>query len=442
MRSQEDSGVLLAQAFALKERGDLNGARLRLQRVLARHPGFVPALHLKALVEHDAGAKGAAIDLMERVVTRAPGDPQAWLNLGNMAEEAGRLDRAEVCFRRALELDAGIVPARGSLALLLERSGRLEEAEKELRALLSVFPDDVVALKLLAKTLRRLGRFEAEVTVARTLVALCPGDLALRRALARAYFLWFDQVDREPEKARAVLEEWAAFDPNDPIAAHMRAALSGEKVPERASDAYVERHFDEFSATFDQVLTALDYRAPEYCRDLFAEVAGEPRRELALVDLGCGTGRCGPLFAPWAASLVGVDLSSKMIEGAAKLGVYAALHQGEIVSWLAASPTSFDVVVCADTLNYFGVLGPVIEAVASRLVAGGRFVATVELDAAESSATFRMQASGRYTHRAAHLESLLTVAGLSLERSQEAPLRVEYGAPVRGLIFVARKREV
>lgn len=431
--------MLLNQAFALKERGDLAGARLRIQRVLTRHPGFVPALHLKALIEHDAGAKSDAIELMERVVKRAPEDLQAWLNLGGMCEEAGRLDRAEACFRHVLTREPSFVPARGSLALLLERAGRLEEAEVELRALLAVAPGEPAALALLAKTLRRLARYEAEVKVAKQLLAQRPNDASLRRALSRAYFLWFDQVDREPAKAKSVLEEWIAFDPADPIGVHMRAALLGEAVPERASDAYVERHFDEFSETFDQVLSALEYRGPEQCCELFAEVAGEPNKALAIVDLGCGTGRCGPLFAPWAASLVGVDLSSKMLAVAAKLGVYGGLEQGELVAWLGSAASSFDVAVCADTLNYFGALGPVVEAVTSRLAPGGRLVATIELDAEDATGDYRMQVSGRYSHRLAHLEALLATAGLPIERSREIQLRVEYGAPVRALAFVAKK---
>lgn len=431
--------MLLAQAFALKERGDWAGARVRIQRVLARHPGFVPALHLKALVEHDAGAKGDAIELMERVVKRAPEDLQAWLNLGNMCDEAGRVGRAEACFRHVLALEPSVVPARGSLAVLLERAGRLEEAETELRALLKVAPGEPTALALLAKTLRRLARYEAEVQVAKELLAHRPQDASLRRALSRAYFLWFDQVDREPAKAKAVLEEWIAFDSADPIAVHMRAALLGDAVPERASDAYVERHFDEFSATFDSVLSTLEYRGPEHCCELFAEVGGAPNKALAIVDLGCGTGRCGPLFAPWASSLVGVDLASKMLDEAAKLGVYSTLERGEIVGWLAAETRPFDVAVCADTLIYFGALGPLLSAVAERLAPGGRFVATIELDAEATSTSFRLQPSGRYAHHLAYLEASLAGAGLILERHREIQLRVEYRAPVRGLVFVAQR---
>ena len=35
---------------------------------------------------------------------------------------------------------------------------------------------------------------------------------------------------------------------------------------------------------------------------------------LDVLDLGCGTGLCGPLLRPYARALAGVDLSPQMLE--------------------------------------------------------------------------------------------------------------------------------
>ena len=54
------------------------------------------------------------------------------------------------------------------------------------------------------------------------------------------------------------------------------------------------------------------------------------------LDLGCGTGLCGPLVRPMVDRLTGVDLSARMIEKARSLGVYDRLEQGDIVEFLDA----------------------------------------------------------------------------------------------------------
>ena len=72
--------------------------------------------------------------------------------------------------------------------------------------------------------------------------------------------------------------------------------------------------FDRYAENFDAHLQGqLQYRAPE----MLAQVIGAARTDdklLDILDLGCGTGLCGPLFKPIANSLAGVDLSPNMIE--------------------------------------------------------------------------------------------------------------------------------
>ncbi|NIR58985.1 MAG: methyltransferase domain-containing protein, partial [Gammaproteobacteria bacterium] len=50
-----------------------------------------------------------------------------------------------------------------------------------------------------------------------------------------------------------------------------------------------------------------------------------------ILDAGCGTGLCGPLLAPHARTLVGVDLSGGMIAKAEELAVYDELEVAELV---------------------------------------------------------------------------------------------------------------
>ena len=54
------------------------------------------------------------------------------------------------------------------------------------------------------------------------------------------------------------------------------------------------------------------------------------RAELAILDLGCGTGLAGAAFKPLAARLDGVDLSPAMIEKARARQIYDHLQVADL----------------------------------------------------------------------------------------------------------------
>src|SRR6202012_4484032 len=106
----------------------------------------------------------------------------------------------------------------------------------------------------------------------------------------------------------------------------------------------------------------LKYEAPQLLHAALQRPGQLPRESgLRILDLGCGTGLCGPLLRPWAARLVGVDLSPKMLSKAAARGVYDQLNCAELTQWLAEEAQPFDVIVCADVLCYFGDLAQALR---------------------------------------------------------------------------------
>jgi predicted TPR repeat methyltransferase len=227
--------------------------------------------------------------------------------------------------------------------------------------------------------------------------------------------------------------------PDDPLARHTLAACSGRDVPRRASDAYVEAVFDSFAASFDAKLTLLLYRAPQLVTTMLAQSGIEANRSHDVLDVGCGTGLCGPLLRDYAAHLTGIDLSAKMLERARERGSYDELVKAELTSFLASHCASYDVIVSADTLVYFGELDEVVAAAARALRPGGCFVFTVEaLAGADDAADYCLRPHGRYNHSRAYVERLLTDAGLAVTIAG-AQLRLEAGAPVEGLVVRAEK---
>jgi predicted TPR repeat methyltransferase len=165
----------------------------------------------------------------------------------------------------------------------------------------------------------------------------------------------------------------------------------------------------------------------------------EPSHRLDVLDAGCGTGLCGALIAPFARRLVGVDLSEGMLAHAKEKDVYHALVKAELGAYLRDSSETFDLIVSADTLVYFGDLKGVIAAFAAALRPNGLLEFTLEhAIGAGAEVGYRLEPHGRYSHARAYVEQLLAVSGL---RSGiiEAELRMEAGAPVLGLVIGATK---
>lgn len=151
------------------------------------------------------------------------------------------------------------------------------------------------------------------------------------------------------------------------------------------------------------------------------------------------TGLCGPLLAPYARRLVGVDLSTRMLAQAEARKIYGELYKIELTVYLRDNPGTFDVIVSADTLVYFGPLEDVVAAAADALRPGGRLIFTVEtLIDDGSDAGYAISHHGRYSHTPDYLERVLTAANLRPE-IVPAELRLEAGDPVAGLVVRATK---
>jgi predicted TPR repeat methyltransferase len=106
-----------------------------------------------------------------------------------------------------------------------------------------------------------------------------------------------------------------------------------------APRAYVERLFDDYAAEFDQHLVdQLGYCAPQV---LVRLVLAQGRQAFDdVLDLGCGTGLCGPLLRPHARRLTGLDLSAGMLEVARERAVYDQLLQAELSEHLTRTDQS------------------------------------------------------------------------------------------------------
>jgi predicted TPR repeat methyltransferase len=285
-------------------------------------------------------------------------------------------------------------------------------------------------------------------------------ELLLRQAIAQdpklalAYELLGKLLyrDARAEESAAVYRAWLEAMPSDPIAAHLCAATGGATAPERASDGFVTGLFERAAPDFDAALADLGYQAPQLIFESATAVLAPGTAALNVLDLGCGTGLCGDLLRPLARWLVGVDLSPGMLERARSRGCYDELVCKELTAYVERCEERFDLITAADVFCYFGELTAVFALITSLLRPGGWLIFSVEEMTADTAAVngegpavssavagFALLEHGRYAHSASYIERVLGRAGLAPTAMRPAELRFERGAPVQGLIAVARR---
>lgn len=286
-------------------------------------------------------------------------------------------------------------------------------------------------LHKISRRLRYRDKEEIALLCQQQATALAPNDPDM----------WYDlgemaEMVGKRDEARAAYEKYIEFKPDDAEIRHILVALRGEPPPPRMPNVALEQMYAEFSRNFEKnLIDELGYKGPEQVRGLVDPLLGD-RQNLAVLDLGCGTGLAGVQFKPRASRLTGVDISPEMIELARARSLYDRLDVAEITDWLARCSERFELIVCCDCLIYFGDLRQVVVPVAELLCPRGLFAFTLERG---DHYPHRLVDSGRYTHHADHVREVAAEAKLNVARLEEAFLRDEYGKPLTGLFVVLEK---
>ncbi len=342
--------------------------------------------------------------------------------------QAGRLAPAEQKFAAALALVPGRPSVLTNLGAVRLKLGRTEEALAVLEEALAAEPGNAEALGHCATALAELGRMrEAEALFERALAAddRSPALWMLRGTVLRE--------TGQAEEAATCFREALARGGDAELLRYYLASVEGSQAPVHPPRRYVEALFDRYAGDFDRHLQALRYDAPQV---LVRRLAASGRKWQHALDLGCGTGVCGPLLRPLAARLTGVDLSAAMVQRAARLGVYDEVRQAEAVEFLAGAMEAFDLVVAADVFIYVGALDEVFAALAQRMPAGGSFCFTVE-DGGSQELVLR--SSLRYAHSDGYVRAQAGKHGFAVVHAERRALRQEQREAVAGLFYWMEK---
>lgn len=432
------------EGVAQFEAGQFHAALTAFETSLALMPGRASTLGNLGATHNQLGQPELALPLLDQALALEPDDVDAWCHRGQALASLSRPTEALGSFDRALVVLPGHLPALYQRGLTLAGLQRYPEALQATGQLLALDRANEPAWWLQAETLNRMNRPNDALAAYDQLLALNP---TLARAASQRGGLLKD-LGRVPEAISAfnqALELGGDTELNGyflaSLASHEFAAASSHvPVPTTAPRSYVESLFDDYADQFDAHLVGqLGYCAHIVLVDELVRLlqAGRSRFKSAL-DLGCGTGLCGPLVKPHAEQLAGVDLSAAMLEKAAALEVYDTLAHSDLSEHLAQTQAQHDLVLSADVFIYVGALEAVFAGVTRVLDAGGVFCFSVEK--ADDTVDWRLTPGMRYAHSARYLRAVAAQHGFDVLQMQELAIRHDQRQAIDGLFVYLLKR--
>jgi predicted TPR repeat methyltransferase len=416
-KTQPDTWLLLG--LSRKKRGELALAQTAYEVALEQDPQSAIVWQCLGLVKEEQRDYAGAADSFEACVARSAPSAPVFANLGKLSYQIGRIQKAHEAFTAAAKLEPGN----------LHYTGMLRKTRFLADAIAGVPVDDAIAR--FGNTVVLAASESGEGLAGANAEATMPQWLEVASGLLGS----FGYMEAAIRLARKRLE----LQPNSATGKYHLAALLADPRFDRSPAEYIVESFDAFAKGFDAKLVGvLGYDVPEkLCAVVRSATGGSDERQAGdVLDMGCGTGLCGPLLRPFARTLNGVDLSSKMLELAAARGVYDALEREDIVAYLGRAAARFDRIVAADVLIYFGDLSAVFAETAKALRGGGHFAFSTELHEGEG---YRLQTSGRFAHSPDYVKRIAE-PWFDEVAAVRTTIRLEGNERTPGHLFLVRRR--
>jgi predicted TPR repeat methyltransferase len=401
LRRKPDWGQALnALGTVFEDQSRPDNAKKVFEKAADLRPPYFPACYNLARLKQQENDHKGAISIYRAMLEKQPDIGEAWNNLGVAYRETGDQDEAISCFRRAVAFAPDMAEAWNNLGVAQDEFNMIGNASKSYRKAIEIRSDYASAHFNLGISLQKLRRFkEAEEHYNKVL-----------------------ETKPDDEAARFMLQS-------------LGTSATHSATPDAAPVEHVRRIFDRYAGTFEGILVKdLEYKTPELLFDLVRPYLTE---EMNVLDLGCGTGLGAELYRPFAKRLIGVDVSSKMLEKAAAKKIYNRLEVFDILQDWGFSQ-KFDLIYSSDVFVYFGNLNTIIRSASSYLVYGGIIAFSVER-LEDNSMGYRLFPSGRYAHSRTYIQDCLRRHGLQLIEETKADIRKQSGNQVKGLLLVAKK---
>ncbi|QOP41398.1 methyltransferase domain-containing protein [Sulfurimonas marina] len=317
-----------------------------------------------------------------------------YLNLANSYKNNKDYKNALVYLKKAIKVDNNCYKCYHQIADVYDKLNKYEQSLFYLQKAIKIFPDFYDALFSMAQCYRKM---------------------------------------KNEQKMLEYLHKTLEKRQEHPGANHLLASLNRETSSKYSSE-YVEDLFDRYADHFENhLMNSLNYQVPTIIRKKLQFL--NPPRDSKVLDLGCGTGLLGKNIVDLFPNLVGVDISTNMIEETRKKEIYTTLYINDIHDFLFKNVKKFDLIIAADVFIYIGDLQGVFSSVKKSLSNNGYFIFTIELSSETNTSNHQLAKSGRFSHTMEYVESLCKENGFDVIGKEEIILRQENKTGQKGVIF-------
>ncbi|HUI98807.1 MAG TPA: TonB-dependent receptor [Usitatibacter sp.] len=192
--------------------GEIAAAYAHADAALAKRPGSVDALVMRADIDRHEGRGREAIEEYTRAVHAAALDARPWYGRGVVESEREDVRRGRADLAKAIELDPSDATYPAELGTLEGFADLLGAGQRELERALKMQPDNYVALTGLGVVQLKEGDAEAAIASFQRASAIEPRYARAHLYSAAAYY-----QERRDHDALTELQRAAELDPNDPL---------------------------------------------------------------------------------------------------------------------------------------------------------------------------------------------------------------------------------
>jgi tetratricopeptide (TPR) repeat protein len=299
--SPDEIALSYSAADEARRAGNVDEAQRLLDRILARDPAHVGALHSYGVLAFESKQMESARSWIERAIEVQP-NPASYNVLCLIQIRLRAIANAIDAAQRGLALQPDLPSLHYFLALALQLQGDFENAALAYRKVLELEPDHPLAHGSLGVVVRNLGAMEDAARHLRRAIALDPAAPGLRASLgtvllgmgayeqAWPYFedRWANMVDGEgrptPERPHVPLPQWRGENPE--------VARRGNGAPARGPRLLVfhEQGFGDSLQFVRYLPLALDYFSevgyicPQPLKPLYEQSFGRCRPGVVVLD--------------------------------------------------------------------------------------------------------------------------------------------------------------
>src|SRR3990167_9426576 len=266
-----------------------------------------------------------AVTIYKRLLEKSPEHIAARFYLACLLMRQEKISDALTEFLILETQEPDHVETQINLATCYLKKGILNEAKKHYLNALSLTPDDTQILFNLGVIHQQQGNADLAIQYYQRAIVLEPDLFSAHNNLG-VVFLEKQHVGFALRHFQKALE----LQPDNKAIAYTVTALTQDKRLLAAPPDYVQTLFDAYADHYEShLLNALDYTIPEQIQQALSNITS-PCATLDILDLGCGTGLCGTALKPYAKTLIGVDLSEKMLAIASEKKSYDQLITDDI----------------------------------------------------------------------------------------------------------------